>query len=81
MTPLPNIPRRKPLPEAISVAKAAEIIGVNHNTIRRWIGRGYMRAYRAGPVLIRIPRSEVARIRRRRIEAIELGEPLRLTPV
>lgn len=81
MSPLPPIPRRKPLPEAISVTKAAEIIGVSHNTIRRWIRRGYMRAYRAGPVLIRIPRSEVARIRTRRIEAIVLGETLHLTPI
>jgi hypothetical protein len=32
-------------------------------TIRRWIKRRYIVAYRVGPRLIRIPRSEISRMR------------------
>jgi excisionase family DNA binding protein len=55
------------LPEAISVQFAAEILDVHHLTIRRWIKAGWIKAYRIGPQLIRIPRSEIARMRTLRI--------------
>lgn len=59
--------RRHELPEAISVHLAATILDVHHLTIRNWIRRGYIKAYRVGPLLIRIPRSEIARLRTHRI--------------
>jgi excisionase family DNA binding protein len=59
---------KKPVPEAVSVSKAAEILDVCHMTVRRWIISGYIKAYRVGPMLIRIPRSEIARLRTLRIE-------------
>ena len=64
------MPREKPkaLPEAISVKKAAEILDVHHLTIRRWIRGGWIKAYRVGPMLIRIPRSELSRMRTLRVE-------------
>lgn len=58
----------KELPEAVSVQKAAEILGVNPMTIRRWIKASYIRASRVGPRLIRIPRSELQRMRAQRID-------------
>lgn len=42
---------------------AADLLGVSRVTIRRWINSGYIKAYRVGPVFIRIPRSEIARMR------------------
>lgn len=51
------------IPEAISVQMAADILDVSTATIRRWIRHRYLKAYRVGPILIRIPRSEIARIR------------------
>jgi excisionase family DNA binding protein len=64
MLAVPSKPiKRKPLPEAISVRQTAEILGVCTLTIRRWIKRRYIKAYRVGPFLIRIPRSEISRMR------------------
>lgn len=42
---------------------AADLLDVSKITIRRWIKRGYLKAYRVGPVFIRIPRSEISRMR------------------
>lgn len=47
--------------------QAAQLLGVAIITIRRWIGRGYIKAYRVGPQVIRIPRSEISRMRDVRI--------------
>jgi len=55
------------LPEAVSVKKAAEVLSVNEITIRRWIRWGHLKAYRVGPFLIRIPRTELARMRTLRV--------------
>lgn len=49
---------------------AAEILEVNKVTIRRWIRRGFIKAYRVGPQQIRIPRSEIARMRAVRLPFI-----------
>jgi excisionase family DNA binding protein len=58
------------VPEAVSVRQTAEILDVCTMTIRRWINHGYIKAYRVGPVLIRIPRSEIVRMRSERVMAV-----------
>lgn len=59
--------RRVRLPqEALSLQSFCDIMGVHENTGRRWVSRGYVLAFRCGPRLIRIPRSEVSRMRRYR---------------
>lgn len=51
-----------------------ELVGVSRTTVSRWIRRGYILAYRVGPFLIRIPRTEISRMRKHRIPYIEHGE-------
>ena len=58
-----NAPKPKRLPEAVSVRQTAEILGVHHCTVRRWIRRGFIKAYRIGPQIVRIPRMEIVRMR------------------
>lgn len=48
---------------------AAGLLSVNPLTIRRWIKRGYVKAYRVGPKLTRIPITEISRLRTIRIKA------------
>ncbi len=62
--------RRKRLPEAVPISMAADILAVHHVTIRRWIRYGIIEAIRIGPQIIRIPRSEIARLRKCRIAPI-----------
>ena len=46
-------------PKFCSIAEAAEHLGVNPRTIRRWIASGALTGYRAGPRLIRVDLAEV----------------------
>lgn len=46
---------------------AADLLDVSRITVRRWIKRGFLKAYRVGPQIIRIPRSEIARMRTNRL--------------
>lgn len=50
-------------PEAISVQTAAVLLDVHENTIYNWIRAGIIIGVRTGPRLVRIPRSEIARLR------------------
>lgn len=50
-------------PEAISVQRAALLLDVHENTIYNWIRVGYLQAIRLGPRVLRIPRTEIARLR------------------
>lgn len=50
-------------PEAISVQTAAVLLDVHENTIFNWIRMGFIVAVRVGPRLVRIPRSEISRLR------------------
>lgn len=63
--------RPKRLPEAIPPRLAAEILHVSLTSIRRWIRKGYLKAYRVGPQMVRIPRSEIARMRLHRVTYID----------
>lgn len=47
------------LPARPSVRQAAEWIGVDPKTIRRWIAQGRLKAFRVGPRLIRIDRESL----------------------
>ncbi len=58
---------KRPLPEALCAKEVAQLLGVHPLTVKRWVKIGYIAAYRVGPVLVRIPRSEVSRLRKRRI--------------
>ena len=49
--------------EALSIKEFATILGVCDMTVRRWIQRKYVIANRVGPFLIRIPVSEIRRMR------------------
>lgn len=51
------------LVEAVSVQHAAIILDVHVNTIYNWIESGVVIAVHIGPRLLRIPRSEIARLR------------------
>jgi excisionase family DNA binding protein len=52
-----------PLPGALSPAEAAVALGVSVDTIRRRIRAGELKSFKVG-ALVRVPRSEVDRIRR-----------------
>ena len=49
-------------PDLLSIQEAADFIGVNECTIRRYIARGRLRANRIGPRLIKIDRAEVEKL-------------------
>lgn len=67
-------PKRTPIAEAVSIHQCAQILGVHHVTVRRWIRRGFIKAHRVGPLIVRIPRSEIIRIRTVRIPATQFKE-------
>ena len=60
-------PKKFPPKEAISVSLAAHLLDVHENTIYNWIRSGSLIAVRVGPRLVRIPRSEIARLRSNQI--------------
>jgi excisionase family DNA binding protein len=43
----------------VSIAAAAEHYGVSRQTVRRWIARGKITAYRVEPRLIRVDLDEI----------------------
>lgn len=49
--------------EALSLKRAAHLLDVHVNTLRRWWKGGRIQLIRVGPKLLRMPRSEVARLR------------------
>ncbi|SBS78254.1 Gene 36 protein (modular protein) [uncultured Mycobacterium sp.] len=44
------------------VKATAAHYGVDPKTIRRWIARGYLTAYRVGPKLIRVDRASILKL-------------------
>lgn len=56
--------RRAARPELISVTEAAERLGVNYRTIRRWIAAGRIDAVRVGPRLLKIDAAQLDRVMR-----------------
>lgn len=46
----------------VSIREAAERLAVHENTVRNWIDRGYLRAYRLPSGHRRLPEGEVARL-------------------
>lgn len=60
---------RKPAPAGdrptkLTIAEVAANENVSQATVRRWIARGELRAYRYGPRLLRIDPADVTRMRR-----------------
>jgi excisionase family DNA binding protein len=49
--------------KVITVAEAAERLGVHHMTIRRWIREGRLRAFRVGDVRRYVDAEEVEALR------------------
>jgi excisionase family DNA binding protein len=47
------------MPKMVSIAAAADHYGVWHQTVRRWISRGKIHAYRVEPRLIRVDLDEI----------------------
>lgn len=54
---------RDQAPEAISLQRAARLLDVHEDTLKRWCKRGKIELIRVGPRLLRVPRSEIARLR------------------
>jgi excisionase family DNA binding protein len=50
------------LPPQPSIKQTAAFFGVDGKTIRRWIARGDLIAYRIGPRLIRIERDSILKL-------------------
>ena len=46
----------------VSIRQAAAELGVHENTVRNWIDRGYLRAYRLPSGHRRLPEAEVNRL-------------------
>jgi excisionase family DNA binding protein len=55
---------KAPLPLLPSVKQAANYVGVDPKTVRRWISQGRLSAKRIGPRLIRLDRDEVLQLGR-----------------
>lgn len=60
--------KRTRIAEGLPPRMVAEILCVHLSTVRRWIRLGHILAYRVGPQMVRIPRSEIARMRTVRVE-------------
>jgi excisionase family DNA binding protein len=43
----------------VTLADAAEELGVSVRTVRRWIGYGYLDGFRAGPRVVRVRAGDV----------------------
>ena len=52
-------------PDLLTPAEVAELLRVSKRTVLRWVETGELRAFRFGPRLLRIPRSEVERFLRK----------------
>lgn len=72
---------RKHIPEALPIQLTAELLSVSELTVRRMIKRGHLRAHRVGPKLIRVPRTEISRIRAVRLAAYNEGRTLKYPSV
>lgn len=59
--PTKSVPRR----HHVSIAEAAEYLGVSPKTIRRYIAAGRLTGYRTGPRLIRVDRNDLDAMLRR----------------
>jgi excisionase family DNA binding protein len=51
-------------PRQLTLAEVAAIRRVHINTVRRWVARGYLRAERVGPRIIRINADDLAALGR-----------------
>lgn len=60
---------RKVHQEGFSMKEVGTILGVHPKTVRRWCREGTLEAIRTGPRLIRIPLSEIQRLRKQRVRA------------
>lgn len=49
--------------EAISLQRAAYLLDVHEDTLRRWWKAGRIVIVRIGPKLLRVPKSEIVRLR------------------
>lgn len=52
------------MPDTLSIAQAAAVLGVHSHTCRRWIAAGLLPAYRVGPRLLRVRAADVAALGR-----------------
>lgn len=51
------------LGQQLTIAEVADLMGVSDSTIRKWISKGQLRAYRYGPRMIRIDEKDVINMR------------------
>ena len=50
--------------EALSLQDAARLLSVHEDTLKNWHKRGWIKLIRIGPRLLRVPRSEIARLKK-----------------
>lgn len=50
--------------EALSLQEAARLLGVHEDTLINWYKRGLIELVKMGPKLWRVPREEIARLRK-----------------
>lgn len=50
------------LPMSLTPQQFMALSGLSRSTVYRWLGNGEIKSTRAGPKLLRIPRSELVRV-------------------
>lgn len=61
-------------PEGLKIKLVAQLLSVSERTVHRWIRHGYLVAHKVGPRLVRVPRSELIRMRAVRLPFIKHGD-------
>ena len=56
----------KTKPDALGLRRAADVLGVSVTTLRRWIRDGDLKAFRAGPKLLRVTIVELNKLQKNR---------------
>jgi len=64
----------KPMRQVLSIEATAEHLGVQVQTVRRWIAAGHLVAYRVGPKLVRIDAASIEAMLRPANEARAGGD-------
>lgn len=59
---MPAVATEVDLVDLLTLKEAAELLGVTHYSVRRWIAEGRLPGYRLGPRHTRVSRTDCARL-------------------